>query len=153
KNDTLFGKLRSYLKKVTQVDFQGCCSSEFLVLRSKNFLLLPNILPKLLLSNKFIEYVNSSTYDTKMPKAFCRFMNNIYIHKITIKEQEEIVKKLNELSDYTFESISSLKKSVMYLKEYRESLIYEAVTGKIDLREYGEETESLVAERGETYGS
>ncbi|GAA0607728.1 hypothetical protein GCM10009001_26320 [Virgibacillus siamensis] len=151
--DVLFGKLRPYLKKATRVDFHGCCSSEFLVLASDNSLILSSLLSKLLLSNDFIEYVNSSTYGAKMPRASWEFMSNVYVPLIPIREQKVIIEKLNSFSNGIFNSIKALKKSIHQLKEYRESLIYEAVTGKIDLRDYKQETDSLVAERGVTYGN
>src|SRR5699024_8267162 len=65
--DLLFGKLRPYLAKSTIVDFNGLCSSEFLVMQ--NFKGDNRYLLRLLLSYWFIDIVNSSTYGAKMPRA------------------------------------------------------------------------------------
>ena len=35
-NDVLFARLRPYLNKVYRAEMNGCCSTEFLVLRIKN---------------------------------------------------------------------------------------------------------------------
>lgn len=53
-----------------------------------------------------------------------------------IEEQKTIAKyldvKLLQIDELKVELITQINK----LKEYRQSLIYEAVTGKIDVREY-----------------
>ncbi|WP_174615170.1 restriction endonuclease subunit S [Virgibacillus ihumii] len=69
-----------------------------------------------------------------------------------IDEQDLIVNFLGNKAKKYDDLINDMKKQISKFKEYRESLIFEAVTGKIDLRDYGEETKSLVAERGEAYG-
>lgn len=69
-----------------------------------------------------------------------------------IDEQIEIAKTLTDIEKGINSVEENIKDQISKLKEYRESLIYEAVTGKIDLRNHGEEVESLVAERGEAYG-
>lgn len=70
--DTLFGKLRPYLAKACNVDFEGLCSSEFIVLRpeglDRRFLLFT------LLSEGFISAVDASSYGAKMPRAAWNFV-------------------------------------------------------------------------------
>ena len=50
-------------------------------------------------------------------------------------EQTEVVKYLQANDDKFDDLVSRLKKQIEKLKEYRQSLIYEAVTGKIDVRD------------------
>lgn len=76
--DVLFGKLRPYLAKATIVDFDGLCSSEFLVMQ--NYKGNNKFLLKILLSYWFIDIVNSSTYGAKMPRASWKFISNMVIH-------------------------------------------------------------------------
>ncbi len=52
------------------------------------------------------------------------------------EEQIQIGEYLDYITKKIKESISSLEEQIQRLKEYRQSLIYEAVTGKIDVREY-----------------
>lgn len=52
-----------------------------------------------------------------------------------IEEQNEIVKYINEKANQFDELIRTNQNQIELLKEYRQSLIYEAVTGKIDVRE------------------
>lgn len=75
-----------------------------------------------------------------------------------LEEQMEIVYYLNQIDSKYNSILEELDESVKLLKEYRESLIYEAVTGKIDLRDYEKDVEDLnfedygkVAEVNESY--
>jgi len=53
-----------------------------------------------------------------------------------IEEQKMIINKIHTYSELILESKKKVNKQIQKLKEYRESLIYEAVTGKIDVRNY-----------------
>jgi type I restriction enzyme, S subunit len=53
-----------------------------------------------------------------------------------IEEQQQIASYLDFKTENIYESIALLQSQIDKLKEYRQSLIYEAVTGKIDVREY-----------------
>ena len=61
--DILFGKLRPYLAKVYVADFEGVCSTEFLVYEVKRG--SNAFFSKLMLSNGFISVVDASTYGSK----------------------------------------------------------------------------------------
>ena len=136
KGDVLFGKLRPYLAKCIVADFNGRCTSELLVLRTASDM-LPEYLYLFMLSPIFIDVVNSSTYGAKMPRASWDFIGNLKIPLPNIKEQEEIVEYLIKLTNNMDDLISDISTQIQKLKEYRQSLISEAVTGKIDVREFG----------------
>lgn len=57
----------------------------------------------------------------------------------SIQEQSEIVAYLNNVLDLQEKLIDSIDTQIEKLKEYRQALIYEAVTGKIDVRDYEKE--------------
>jgi restriction endonuclease S subunit len=134
KDDVLFSTLRPYLRKCIVADFEGICTSEMLVLRGDdNF---PQLLSHIMLSNKFIELVNSSTYGAKMPRANWDFIGNIYIPIFNKDIQKEIIDFLDFKISSIYNLINKTKKSIEKYKEYKKSLILEAVTGKIDLRDY-----------------
>lgn len=59
---------------------------------------------------------------------------NIKVCIPPIIEQHEIANKLDRLYQKTDEAISRINKIIVKLQEYRKSLIYHAVTGKIDCR-------------------
>ncbi|GAE91086.1 type I restriction-modification system [Gracilibacillus boraciitolerans JCM 21714] len=59
----------------------------------------------------------------------------------TIEEQKEVVKYISSHVEDSENVIEQTKCIIKKLKEYRQSLIYEAVTGKIDVQEIVNETE------------
>lgn len=135
KGDVLFGKLRPYLTKVLLADFDGRCSTEILVLKIVENVVLSQYLKYILLSPNFIDEVNSSTYGSKMPRANWSFIGNIFIPLPPLNEQKAIIGEIMEVEKRHFILLSKLKEQIKKLKEYRQSLIYEAVTGKIDVRD------------------
>ena len=129
--DILFGKLRPYLAKVYVADFEGVCSTEFLVYEVKRG--SNAFFSKLMLSNGFISVVDASTYGSKMPRASSDFIGNLNIVNPPFEEQIKIpsfIDKQNELFDM---NISLQKAQIEKLKEYKTTLINSAVTGKIKI--------------------
>lgn len=131
-NDVLFGKLRPYLSKVLIPDFEGCCTSELLVLRPKK--ITRHFLFFYFLSDQFIEIVNSSTYGAKMPRANWDFIGNMVISCPPAIEQRNITSFLDCGIEKIDALISKIHKAIEKLQEYRTALISAAVTGKIDVR-------------------
>ncbi|MGX9931501.1 restriction endonuclease subunit S [Virgibacillus salarius] len=86
---------------------------------------------------KYIKYMETgSTIKHLYQETFVNFIYPLP----NISEQKEIVDYINEKTNDIDSVILDSKKQIEKLKEYRQSLIYEAVTGKVDLRNYkGEE--------------
>lgn len=128
KNNVLFGKLRPYLSKVYLAEKDGICSPEFIVYDTKSN--NSRFIHKLLLSQPFIDVVNSSTYGAKMPRANSEFINNIYVQIPPLSEQQAIADYLDQKCSEIDELISIKQQKIEKLKEYKKSLIFECVTGK-----------------------
>ena len=128
KNNVLFGKLRPYLSKVYLAEKDGICSTEFIVYDTKSNNC--RFIHKLLLSQAFIEVVNSSTYGAKMPRANSDFINNIYVQIPPLSEQQSIANYLDQKCSEIDELISIKQQKIEKLKDYKKSLIFECVTGK-----------------------
>src|SRR5699024_2129269 len=128
--DVLFGKLRPYLAKVAHVDFEGHCSTEFIVLKAEK--IKAELLKYIMLSSKFISHVDSSTYGTKMPRANWEFIKNIFIPLSISKQQEEIVKFLNDRTRQIDSLISDKERLLELLEEKRQAIITETVTKGLD---------------------
>lgn len=62
-------------------------------------------------------------------------LRNFTVLLPSLEEQEEIASYLKKKTLAIEESITLIKNQIEKLKEYRQSLIYEAVTGKIDVRD------------------
>lgn len=128
RNDVLFGKLRPYLAKCILADFEGICTTELLVMKVKEQELSEKYLKYLLLSPKFIDLVNSSTYGSKMPRANWEFIKNIEIPLPTLNVQKNIElfieNKIKEIDNLIIDK----NKLIQLLEEKRQSMIIEAIT-------------------------
>ncbi|MGI6364424.1 MAG: restriction endonuclease subunit S [Bacillota bacterium] len=133
----LFGKLRPYLAKCVKVNFSGRCSTEMLTLKPNK--VRSDYLHYLLLTDSFISEVDSSTYGAKMPRANWSIISNLKIAIPPQPEQDEITDYLDRKTSEIDTLISGIQGSIEQLKAYRQSLISEAVTGKIDVREFAAE--------------
>lgn len=124
--DTLFGKLRPYLAKACNVDFDGLCSSELLVLRGKTydcgFLLYQ------LLSHGFINLVDSSTYGSKMPRASWDFIGICELPLPPLDEQQTIARFLDAKTAQIDALVAKKHQLIARLKEKRQALIARTVT-------------------------
>ena len=128
--DILFGKLRPYLAKCIIADFNGVCSSELLIFR--NFTGNKRYLHRLLLSNGFLETVNSSTYGSKMPRASWDFIGQIFIPMPNLEEQQAIADYLDQKTSAIDTLITDKQKLIELLKEKHQAIISEAVTKGLD---------------------
>ncbi|MCD5324453.1 MULTISPECIES: restriction endonuclease subunit S [Pontibacillus] len=131
--DVLFGKLRPYLAKVYNPKLSGKCSSEFLVLDSHS--LSSTYLQNVLLSNDFIQLVNSSTFGAKMPRTNWGFIGNVRFMVPSLDEQKAITDFLDQKTSQIDAVVQKNEGIIKKLREYRQSLISEVVTGKMDVRE------------------
>lgn len=130
-NSVLFGKLRPYLAKCIVTETTGICSDEFLVLKSKK--LLSTVLKYIMLDAYFIDLVNSSTYGAKMPRVNWDFISNMKIPVMDMEEQLLIKNFIDDRKTKIDTIINKTKLQIEKLKEAKQSLISEAVTGKIEV--------------------
>lgn len=133
--DVLFNKLRPYLSKVYLADHFGCCVGELLVLTPNKFV-VPEFLFYRLLSSNFIKEVDSSTYGAKMPRASWSFIGDLQIPIPAIEVQISVSKYLKGRISLIDELIDKISSQIIKIKEYRQSIISEAVTGKNDVSNY-----------------
>lgn len=130
KGQILFGKLRPYLAKVYLTNFEGLCSTEFMVMSVRSDI-LDVFLKYQLLSNRFIAQINSSTYGSKMPRASAEYIKRQSITLPPIEEQKLIVDYIDSIINKVNQVLSDYKSQIDRLKEYKTILINQAVTGKI----------------------
>lgn len=142
KGDLVFALTRPIIStgiKASVVDFD-----EVMVLNQRNaiFRSNSNVLMSwiyyTMLSHQFIEQFDSKIDKTgQQPNISTSDISNISITLPPIKVQEEICEILKvKIKNITY-SESQIRLAIEKLKEYRQSLISEAVTGKIDVRGWG----------------
>lgn len=126
----IFGKLRPYLAKAYLVKQESCCSGEFVVFNVGA--IDASYFRYGLTTSTFVNRVDVSTYGTKMPRANAGFITNLLFPVPPKNEQAEIVAYLDKKCSDIDSSKAKIEAVVKKLEEYKKSLIYNAVTGKIE---------------------
>ncbi|MGH9428520.1 MAG: restriction endonuclease subunit S, partial [Terriglobia bacterium] len=124
--DLLFGKLRPYLAKACDVQFEGLCSSELLVLRAKEE--ARRYLLYCLLANGFVSLVDASTFGAKMPRASWDFIGACRLPVPTDAEERAIAEFLRTQTAKLDKLVAKKLDLVSKLKEKRTALISRTVT-------------------------
>lgn len=126
KGDILFNKLRPYLAKAIISPIDGFCTGE--LLNIKHFDGEKRFLWYYLLSDKFIEVVNASTYGAKMPRANTDFILNLPVFLPSLSEQTKIADFLDGKCADIDRIKADIEKQIEILTDYKKSVITEAVT-------------------------
>lgn len=126
KEHTLFGKLRPYLAKACNPDFDGLCSTELLVFNGSNF--HRKALLYSLLTDGFVKLVDSSTYGSKMPRANWDFIGNCVMPIAPPAEQRAIAAFLDRETKRIDRLVARKRELIERLKEKRTALISRTVT-------------------------
>ena len=134
--DVLFGKLRPYLAKVVTPKFEGSCVNELLVLSPNQDDWVSEFLKYRMLAGDFISIVDNSTYGAKMPRASWNFIGALKISRPNKTEQNAIIAFIEKEIELGNKVISTIEKEITLVEEYKTALIAEAVTGKIDVRDF-----------------
>ena len=137
--DVLYGRMRPYLNKVVQLQFDGLASAEFIVLPAvegidSRFLL------RRLSTTDFVEFA-CSQYEGDRPRVKFDQLGRFELHLPPTAEQTRIVDKLEELLSDLDAGVAELKAAQKKLAQYRQSLLKAAVEGRL--------TEAWRAQHGE----
>lgn len=123
----LYSKVRPALNKVTIAPFDGLCSADMYPIETSED---PQWLKFSMLSQSFVTQVRVSTDRVKMPKVNKEELGSFYLPVPPKPEQERIAGYLNAATLNINAFINNEIALIDKLREYRKSLISEAVTGK-----------------------
>lgn len=127
----LYSKIRPALNKVTIAPFDGLCSADIYPIETTE---KTRYILYLILSEPFLQQVKTITENrVKMPKINRSELNSIFVAYPSEGEQEAIIQYLDDKCASIDEVIQKREYAVNKLTEYKKSLIYEAVTGKLDI--------------------
>lgn len=130
-NDILFGKLRPYLAKVYLSEFSGNAVGDIFVYRPKK-----NTFPKfaqyLMLSDQYIDVINSSTAGAKMPRVSSSFIANLPVVTPSFPEQKSIANYLDIKTAQIDKKIDLLTQKSAHYSKLKQTLINETVTRGLD---------------------
>ena len=129
--DVLFGKLRPYLAKSFVAVDCGVASTELLVMRP-NDEVDAKFFNYYLLSEGFVNIVDSSTYGAKMPRANWEFIGNLPMLIPSPYEQQKIVEFLEHKTSQIDALIEKKRALIEKLNEKRTAVITQAVTKGLD---------------------
>ncbi len=131
--DIIVSTVRTYLKAIAQIkkDNKYICSTGFCIISPKN--IIKEYVYYLCISEYFIQKIVSKSVGVSYPAISSSEISNIKAIIPPINEQQQIVDHLDAKCSQIDSVISANEKTIEKLKEYRQSIIYEAVTGKIEI--------------------
>lgn len=103
KGDILFGKRRPYLRKIAIADFDGICSGDILIFRTKEKI-LPELLPFYISSRSFINYAINTSAGSLSPRTKWKDLAKFSILLPPVVVQKQIASLFISI-DTTIESI------------------------------------------------
>lgn len=130
--DLMFSKLRPYLAKAVIAPYDCFCTGEMLVISAFNGDM--RFLRYVMLHERFIDSVNSSTYGTKMPRANSGYILNMQIPIPQVDEQQKIADYIDEKVLQIDMATKKYEQIIEDLQVLKTRLISDTVTGKIDVR-------------------
>ena len=117
--DILFGKLRPYLRKGAQADFDGICSTDILVFRAKARC-ASAYLKYLVHSDEFIAHAKSTTSGVQHPRTSWPSLKDFHLTLPPTPEQKKIahilskVQRAIEAQERIIQTTTELKKALMH---------------------------------------
>ena len=133
KKDVIISTVRTYLKAISYLDNveeNTIVSTGFAVLRSKKDI-LPNFLNYFVRSNNFIDSVMSHSEGVSYPAINPTILGGLKICFPNIEQQKIIADFLDTAVNKINKAIEKIQQQIEFIKEYRMTLITNAVTGKI----------------------
>lgn len=118
--ETLYGKLRPYLNKVYFAELEGIASTDFWVLRPKQNVILPKLLPLILRQRQIVEKVSATMSGANLPRANKNLFDNIRITLPPLPIQKKIVERLDVIveaqkaNDMLIEKAEELLESFLF---------------------------------------
>ena len=131
--DTLFGKLRPYLKKVALSDILGVCSTDIIAIRPSEQI-DPYFLCAVLSSDSAISHSIESSAGTKMPRTSWKEMSNFNVLLPKIIEQKKIAAVLKSLDEVLQIEQTKLQQNI----KIKRGLMQDLLTGRVRVKLEGE---------------
>ena len=145
KSMVLYSKIRPYLMKVVNCNFQGLCSADIYPLKPFEKVITKNYLYHLLLTKDFTDYAILGSQRAGMPKVNREHLFAYKFRLPTLKEQQTIVHQLDALRAETQKLESVYQKKIANLEELKKSILHLALIGSLSEVEGEELTEKGLA--------
>lgn len=130
KGALLYSKIRPELRKACIAEEDGMCSADmYSILPSQQ--IVSEFLLLVFLGEKFSGFMINQSMRVAMPKVNRNDVTNYWLSVPPVDEQLRIVEKVKAVSITIDEASNLLKAQIQKLREYKATLINNAVTGKI----------------------
>ncbi len=127
KGDVLFGKLRPYLEKYYQAEFNGKCTGEILAFKPER--IMGRFLFYCIGSRWFIERCNALAYGAKMPRvSWLTQLAQFNIPLPPLSEQQRIAAYLDASCAAIDAAVAAKRRQIEVLDALRKAIIHSAVT-------------------------
>ncbi len=136
RGDTIVSTVRTYLKAVYHVagDIDALvCSTGFAVL-TPGAGTQPRYVSYLAQSSSFTDCISAESVGTAYPAIAEDRLGSFYVPVPPLSEQTAIVRFLDYMDRRIRRYIHAKQKLIKLLEEYKQALIHQAVTGKMDVR-------------------
>ena len=127
----LYSKIRPYLMKVVNCEFQGLCSADIYPLVPIKEKMTKDFLYHLLLTKDFTDYAILGSQRAGMPKVNREHLFAYKFELPPIKEQKTIVQKLDGLSADIKKLEEVYKQKICDLEELKKSVLQKAFSGEL----------------------
>ncbi len=129
KGDVLYGRLRPYLNKVYRPNFEGLCSSEFIVL-PKTDGIDPDYLKYRLNSHDFVSFTSHLNTGDR-PRVDFDQLSSFELFLPSYLAQQRIVAEIERQFSRLDDAVANLKRVKANLKRYKAAVLKAAVEGKL----------------------
>jgi type I restriction enzyme S subunit len=127
KGDVLFGKLRPYLEKYYEAEFDGKCTGEILAFKPER--MASRFLFYCVSSRWFVERCNALAYGAKMPRvSWEKQLSQFYIPLPPLPEQQRIAAYLDASCAAIDAAVVAKRRQIEALDGVRKDIIQKAVT-------------------------
>ena len=133
KGDVLFGKLRPYLEKYYEAEFDGKCTGEILAFKPER--MANRFLFYCVASRWFVERCNALAYGAKMPRvSWEKQLSQFYIPLPPLPEQQRIAAYLDASCAAIDIAVAAKRAQIETLDGVRREIIQKAVTRGLEER-------------------
>lgn len=127
--DVLFGKIRAYFHKIAIAPFDGCCSTDIIVMQLSTRRYAFDYLT--LFSDDFIAYATQISQGTKMPRAEW----NVLKEYKCVSPAQSVIDPFNQIIFPMIEEMQILTRKNANLRRTRDLLLPQLISGRLDVSE------------------
>jgi type I restriction enzyme S subunit len=128
----LYSKIRPYLMKVVNCNFQGLCSADIYPLKPFEKEITKDYLYHLLLTKEFTEYAILGSQRAGMPKVNREHLFAYKLKLPSLEEQQTIVRQLDTLREETQKLERIYQQKIADLEELKKSILQKAFAGELN---------------------